>query len=250
MEPKPETIAPALAGGAGPDKPSRWDDLRWPGLWAPVVAVVAYLAGSIVYTTIGVAIGGAASGTPGGLPSPDVMSWANAAALATMGGLSLLFIVQANRRERAGRVVRLGSAVERQDWAYIGLLLLIAIPVDIIIALVLTLRLGLAVDPEITNLLMTPASMFAAVFVAPLAEELWARGLVYGALRRWGPWVAVAGATLASAGLHYEPVRVLGVLPVMFALSWLRWRTGRLAPCVLLHGIYNLVLVGLSSLAL
>lgn len=227
---------------------SKWDELRWPGLWAPLVAVVAYLVSAVFYSAVGLALVRARAGPVAGLPSADILAWANLAAIATMGGLSLLFVAQSNRREDAGKVLRLAARVERRDFAPVLVLFLISVPASVGIALLLTVKFGLSVDPQVTDILMTPVSMVAAVVVAPVGEELWARGLVYGALRRWGPWVAVIGATAVSAGLHYEPVRVVGVLPIMLALSWLRNHTGSLAPCVLLHASYNLFLVGIASL--
>ncbi len=228
--------------------PRALDELRWPGLWAPLVVVVVYIAGALVFGIIGGIISRPLSGSAPG-PISSILSWANLLAIATMGLVSLLLLKRANPGESLAGVIGLTGRVERRDWLHIFVLFLVAVPSAMVIAALLTVKFGLTVDPQITDVLTTPVSMVAAVVVAPVGEELWARGLAYGALRRWGPWVAVVGATLVSAGLHYEPVRVFGVIPIMAALSWLRYRTGRLAPCVLLHASYNLFLVGLGVLA-
>ncbi len=214
-----------------------------------MVAVAAYLASGLFYSAIGLALARARAGSGAGPPTSGILAWANLAAIATMGGLSLLFVAQANRRVSPGGVLRLAARLERHDWIPVLVLFLVAVPAGVAVALILTVTFRLSADPQITDILMTPVGMVAAVVVAPVGEELWARGLVYGVLRRWGPWVAVMGATAVSAGLHYEPVRVIGVVPIMLALSWLRNHTGRLAPCIVLHASYNLFLVGLGALA-
>ena len=38
--------------------------------------------------------------------------------------------------------------------------------------------------------------------IAPIAEEIYFRGLVYGYLRRWGPIVAILGSTLLFVVIH------------------------------------------------
>jgi membrane protease YdiL (CAAX protease family) len=37
--------------------------------------------------------------------------------------------------------------------------------------------------------------------------------------------------------------RPISLLPLALTLGWLRWRTGRLWPCILLHGWSNLALL-------
>jgi membrane protease YdiL (CAAX protease family) len=59
--------------------------------------------------------------------------------------------------------------------------------------------------------------------VAPIAEEIYFRGLVYGYLRRWGPVAAILGSTLLFVAVHPDlqhipfPQIVGGLL---FALSY------------------------------
>ena len=83
-----------------------------------------------------------------------------------------------------------------------------------------------------------------AVLVAPFAEEFLFRGLLYRALdREWGGWRAVAGSAAFFAIYHpvlsWVPVCTVGALN-----AWLFKRTGRLAPAIALHMIYNAVVVG------
>jgi membrane protease YdiL (CAAX protease family) len=103
----------------------------------------------------------------------------------------------------------------------------------------------------------------AAVFVcviAPIAEEFFFRGFLFGALRRWrvrlaghelGPWLAsvVVGilfglAHTGSASAQYlVPLGFLG-----FVLCLVRWRTGSLYPCMALHAFNNSLALGVNQL--
>jgi membrane protease YdiL (CAAX protease family) len=85
-----------------------------------------------------------------------------------------------------------------------------------------------------------------AVLFAPFAEEYLFRGLLYRALdREWGGWRAVVGAAAFFAIYHpalsWLPVGLLGAVN-----CWLFKKTGRLAPAVVLHMVYNAVVAGWS----
>jgi membrane protease YdiL (CAAX protease family) len=78
-----------------------------------------------------------------------------------------------------------------------------------------------------------------AVLIAPFAEEFLFRGLLYRALdREWGGWRAVAGSAAFFAMYHpflsWLPVGLLGA-----ANALVFKKTGRLAPAVALHMVYN-----------
>ncbi len=82
-----------------------------------------------------------------------------------------------------------------------------------------------------------------AVLFAPFAEEYLFRGLLYRALdREWGGWRAVVGSAAFFAIYHpplaWPPVALLGV-----ANAVLFKKTGRLAPTVILHMVYNAVVL-------
>ncbi len=84
---------------------------------------------------------------------------------------------------------------------------------------------------------------FCAVAVAPFAEEYLFRGLLFRALdREWGGWRAVLGSAAFFAIYHpplaWLPVGLLGV-----ANAVLFRQTGRLALAVVLHMIYNAVVL-------
>ena len=84
---------------------------------------------------------------------------------------------------------------------------------------------------------------FTAVICAPLAEEYLFRGLLYRALdREWGGWPAVLASAVFFAIYHpatsWLPVAAVGV-----ACALLFKQSRRLWPCVVLHTVYNAVVV-------
>jgi uncharacterized protein len=96
--------------------------------------------------------------------------------------------------------------------------------------------------------------------IAPMAEEFFFRGFLFGTLRRWrigiggrniGVWVAavITGilfglAHTGSASSQYLiPLGFLG-----FVLCILRWRTGSLYPGMALHSINNSLALGVNQL--
>ncbi len=108
----------------------------------------------------------------------------------------------------------------------------------------------------------TAALVAATVFVcvlAPMAEEFFFRGFLFGVLRRLpikvagrdlGPWVAavIVGilfglAHTGSASSQYLiPLGFLG-----FVLCLVRWRTGSLYPCMALHSANNALALGVNQ---
>ena len=85
-----------------------------------------------------------------------------------------------------------------------------------------------------------------AVLFAPFAEEYLFRGLLYRALdREWGGWKAIFGSAAFFAVYHsplaWLPVGLLGV-----ANALLFKKTGRLVPAVVLHMVYNAVVLAFT----
>ncbi len=108
----------------------------------------------------------------------------------------------------------------------------------------------------------TAALVGAALFVcviAPIAEEFFFRGFIFGALRHWRIRIAgrdygtlmaaiVTGilfglAHTGSASSRYLiPLGFLG-----FVLCVVRWRTGSLYPCMALHSVNNSLALGINQ---
>lgn len=84
---------------------------------------------------------------------------------------------------------------------------------------------------------------FCAVAVAPFAEEYLFRGLLFRALdREWGGWRAVVGSA-AFFAIYHPPLSWLPVGLLGAANALLFKRTGRLLPAVVLHVVYNAVVL-------
>jgi len=88
--------------------------------------------------------------------------------------------------------------------------------------------------------------LLCTVVLAPLAEELFFRGLVQSYLRRilGGAWAGVLGTSAMFALAHWQQVQAV---PAMFVLAvFLGYnyeRTGRLTAPILIHALFNAVMV-------
>ncbi len=109
----------------------------------------------------------------------------------------------------------------------------------------------------------TAALVGAAIFVcvlAPICEEFFFRGFIFGALRRWhiklhghqiGTWVAAVETgilfglahTGSAASQYLIPLGFLG-----FVLCIVRWKTRSLYPCMALHSVNNSIALGYNEL--
>lgn len=107
----------------------------------------------------------------------------------------------------------------------------------------------------------TAAAVAVTAFVcviAPIAEELFFRGFIFGALRRWRIVVggrdagtvlaAVVTATLFGlAHIGSAPAKYLVPLALLgFVLCLVRWRTASLYPCMALHSFNNSLAIGVQ----
>ncbi|TWT45579.1 CAAX amino terminal protease self- immunity [Phycisphaerae bacterium RAS1] len=85
--------------------------------------------------------------------------------------------------------------------------------------------------------------VLAAVVVAPIAEELFFRGVLLSALRPCfhSGWPAVLISSLAFGFVHAaaQPQAVLPLTAMGLALVYLRLRYASLAPCMVLHAYFN-----------
>ncbi len=90
------------------------------------------------------------------------------------------------------------------------------------------------------------AAAFLVTVVAPIAEELFFRGFVFGALRTWrGTWLAAVLTGLLFGAIHLGSAPDVLYLPILavfgFVLCLLYAKTGSLYPCIALHAINNCV---------
>ena len=87
------------------------------------------------------------------------------------------------------------------------------------------------------------SSVFTAI-IGPFAEELFFRGFMYSAVKKYtGVFWAMAATSVLFAALHsnlagFAPIMVLGIL-----LAYLYEKTGSLVPSITVHIIHNLSMV-------
>jgi uncharacterized protein len=109
----------------------------------------------------------------------------------------------------------------------------------------------------------TAALVAATVFVcvvAPIAEEFFFRGFLFGVLRRWnirvagrdlGTWLAAVVVGILFGLSHAGSASAQYLIPLGFlgfVLCIVRWKTGSLYPCMALHSINNSLALGINQL--
>ncbi|WP_247636690.1 CPBP family intramembrane glutamic endopeptidase [Methylobacterium sp. 37f] len=92
------------------------------------------------------------------------------------------------------------------------------------------------------------ALWFTYVLVlAPLAEELLMRGALFARAREhFAPPGAILVTALLFAGAHLTPAgfaRPVSLIPLALMLGWVRWRSGRLWPGIVLHAWSNFAMI-------
>lgn len=82
------------------------------------------------------------------------------------------------------------------------------------------------------------------VLVGPFAEELAFRGVIAGALReRFGTRVAIVGSSAVFSLYHVTPWALVPTFLLGLALAWLAFDRKTLWPAIVLHALYNGVVV-------
>lgn len=78
--------------------------------------------------------------------------------------------------------------------------------------------------------------------LAPVAEELYFRGVLYGWMRqRWSPTVGMLASAAIFASIHLQPQVMPEIFLVGVILAWLYERSGSLFPGILLHTAMNIL---------
>jgi len=109
------------------------------------------------------------------------------------------------------------------------------------------------VAQQLTDKATNPLGVVLLVLIvaigAPIAEELFFRGLVFRSVQRWlGPVPGIAISALAFGATHFELLQFPALTAFGAVLAWLAWRTGRLGPGIVAHMAFNgIVVVSLVS---
>jgi uncharacterized protein len=80
-----------------------------------------------------------------------------------------------------------------------------------------------------------------AVIAAPLSEELFFRGFMFGGLLRWGFWPAAALSAGAFTLAHLDPGSIIPFFGIGLVMAWLYWRRGSLWDSIAFHCIFNFI---------
>lgn len=250
--PQPPTVS-------APVEPRREDGPPW-RVWIAPAAVAAGLAGGVLASSLIDAIGGA-TGSSVSHPPPAV-SLLGDLVFDLSFVLAALYFAALHARPRAADFGFTRVPASRG----VGAVLAAGVGYYLLTALYSSL-VGLHGSDKLPSELglghsaaaLAAAGLFVCV-VAPIAEEFFFRGFLFGVLRRMrvviggrelGSWVAavITGvlfglAHTGSASSQYLiPLGFLG-----FVLCLVRWRTGSLYPCMALHSINNSLALGLNQL--
>ncbi len=233
--------------------------LTWPPLW---VAVCVFIGSYLLSLVAALLLFPAFHPEPGQSPAT---TWIVAVDLATHLALAVLsaraiLVRNPSRLPAAGTyaadpaspdvearsaAVAFLTRVQRSDLELAARALLFLAPVVGLLMWVQT-RTGFVMTLEDWQIevLAHPLVLVSTFTLVPVAEELFFRGVLYGSLEKWGYRTAFLGTVAVSALVHWPLPHVVGALPGMVAFTWLRRRTGRLAPPVIAHALYNFLLVG------
>jgi CAAX protease family protein len=220
-------------------------EVPWRGREAIAVALLALVTGGFLSMLV------AALMTPHGGLTPDQKNmftlYTTIIIEASLGFWVLLWV---RLRHRAG-LRELGVRVHRGDVAA-GILTAVLglIAAQIVTQIVISIwegATGHSIDqpeqlPTLHGAGQIAIAAFAVVIVAPIAEELFFRGFLYQALRRWR---GVTQGILLSAAVfaisHGDPLLMIGIFPLGIVLAYMFQRRDSLVTTITAHMSYNLI---------
>jgi CAAX protease family protein len=234
------------------------DEPPWPAWTAPAAVLVGLVVG--VLGSVVVAGVGAAAGTTHTTPAISLIS----DVVFDLGFVvtALYFASMNGRRPRPAdfgyRRIALSVGVGAFLLAGLGYFVVTAI-YQSIVKLHGTDKLPTDLGISTSTAALVGAALFVCV-IAPICEEFFFRGFIFGALRRWhikihghniGTWVAAIETgilfgiahTGSAASEYLIPLGFLG-----FVLCIVRWKTRSLYPCMALHSVNNSIALGYNEL--
>jgi uncharacterized protein len=241
---------------SAPPRPER----PGPPLWIAPAAVLLGLLASI-FSTLVVEIVGSAFGSPASNPTPAVNLTADLLFDLSFVAVALYFALVWGRMGLADfgyRPVAWRIGVSAVALAGLGYYV-----VTYVYSALLTLKGNDKLPSELGVTHSTAAAIAAAVFVcvvAPIAEEFFFRGFLFGVLRQMrvvvagrelGPWLAAVIVALLFGLAHAGSANPQYLIPLGFlgfVLCMVRWRTGSLYPCMALHSLNNAAALGVNEL--
>jgi membrane protease YdiL (CAAX protease family) len=74
---------------------------------------------------------------------------------------------------------------------------------------------------------------------APISEEMFFRGLIFGGLARWGFWPAALVAGTMFSLVHFDPGSFIPFVGIGMLICWVYWRRKSLWDAVAFHFMFN-----------
>ena len=226
--------------------------------WVALAALLFGFAAAIFFQVI-VQLIGTASGASAAHPTPAMNDADNYLLDLSFVGSALYFTTV------RGALGRADFGYRRIPWRT-GLSALLAAAfayyvVTLVYSLVFNLH-GTDKLPSGLGLHHAGWAVVAVVFVcavAPMAEEFFFRGFLFGTLRRMrvtvggheaGPWIAAAIVGVVFGLVHFDSAQPEFLIPLGFlgfVLCIVRWKTGSLYPCMALHSLNNSVALAVNE---
>jgi membrane protease YdiL (CAAX protease family) len=236
----------------------RSDEPPWPAWTAPaaiLVGLVVGLLGSVVVAGVGAAAGSTHTTPAVSLISDLVFDLAFVVT-------ALYFASTTSRRLRPSdfgyRRIRVSIGIAAFVAAGAGYLIVTAI-YQAIVKLHGSDKLPSNLGINTSTAALVGAAIFVCV-VAPICEEFFFRGFIFGALRRWhvsvhghqiGTWLAAIETGILFGLAHTGSAAAQYLIPLAFlgfVLCIVRWKTRSLYPCMALHSVNNSIALGYNEL--
>jgi membrane protease YdiL (CAAX protease family) len=255
--PPPQVSSPDPAPLSAPDPGRPGNEVPWP-IWAVPAAFGLGLVVGVLATALVAGVGQAAGS---GSNTPAINIIGDVVFDLSFVGAAIWLAVRTGRAEPSDfgyRRIPLSLAIGAFLAAGVTYYVLTAL-YQVVFNLHGTDKLpkGLGVGQSTAALI--GAAAFVCV-VAPIAEELFFRGFIFGALRRWhipiaghdlGTWAAAAVTAVLFGLVHAGSASPQYLVPLGifgFILCLVRWRTGSLYPCMALHSVNNSLALGITQL--
>lgn len=104
-----------------------------------------------------------------------------------------------------------------------------------------------AITPDSGTQLLLHLGLIAVI--PAVVEELFFRGLLFDSFMKLGPVWALTISSLAFGMMHLMPLRIPSLIFVGFVLGLFKYRTGKLTSSMLVHVIYNGIMVAITYAA-
>ena len=256
---EPPQPRPRSDGDPPPVESRRDDEPPWPAWTAPAAVGVGFVLGFV--GAVFVALFGSLGGSSLTHPTPAVSLISDLVFDLAFVAAALYFsrLRSRPRPEDFGfRPVRLRVTVAGVLLAGVGYYIVTSLYASLV-----KLHGSDRLPSELGISKSTAALVAATVFVcviAPIAEEFFFRGFMFGALRRLrivvagrylGPWVAAVLTGILFGLAHTGSANPQFLVPLGllgFTLCLLRWRTRSLYPCMVLHSVNNSLALGINQL--